>query len=238
MNQALALLEAGASKLGVHLPPTALDRFDRYLQQFVVWQERLNLIGTADPFEIVSLHFIDALLPLSILNVPPESRIVDVGSGAGLPGIPMWIARPDLKLTLIEASRRRVAFIEHLRTVLAGEVIEIVWSRAEDVARRARFREAFAVAVERAAARVRAAAELCLPFVEVGGATMLLKGPAALDELSKAAPLVAILGGAVESSRLHALPGTEHHRAAIVLRKVGPTPNAFPRRGKKLGQAP
>lgn len=235
MNEARAQLEEGVASLGLQASTAALDCFDRYLRELLEWRGRLNLTGAKNAGEIVGLHFIDSLLPLAVHPFPPDCRVIDVGSGAGFPGVPLRLMRPDLRFTLVEASRRRVAFLEHVQSVLHLEDVEIVWARAEILARRPEHREAFGAAVERATARVAAAAELSLPFVAVGGAAILLKGPRVSGETGAAAALISRLGGVIESSGECALPTTKHRRVTIVVRKVQATPEGFPRRSSRLG---
>ncbi len=236
MSEARSQLEEGVAALGLQASTAALDRFDRYLHELLDWKGRLNLTGAATAAEIVGLHFIDSLVPLSVWPFPPDCRVIDVGSGAGFPGIPLRLVRPDLRLTLVEASRRRVAFLEHIRSALDFDDAEIVWARAETLAQRLEYRETFGAAVERATSHVGAAVELCLPFVVVGGAAILLKGPRASEEIRDAEPLIARLGGAVESCENRALPTTGHRRVAVVMRKVRGTPEGFPRRASHLGR--
>ncbi len=236
MSAARAQLEAGASAMGLRVPAAAIDRFERYLRELLTWRRRLNLIAATDGTSIVGLHFLDSLLPLAVWSVPTECRVVDVGSGAGFPGIPMKIVRPDLRLTLVETSRRRVAFLEHVQGALDLHNVEILWDRAEAIARSPEHREAYGLAVERAAARFDVALELCLPFVEIGGAAILLKGPRAKEEVGGARPLVTRLGGTVEACEIWPLPTTDRRRVAVVVRKTRPTPTLFPRRTARLGQ--
>ncbi len=235
MSKARIQLEEGIALLGLQASTFALDCFDRYLSELLAWKGRLNLTSAANAADIVGLHFIDSLLPLAIWPFPPDCHVVDVGSGAGFPGIPLRLVRPDLHLTLVEASRRRVAFLEHVRTTLSLDDVQIVWARAEVLAHRLEYREMFGVAVERATARVTVAVELCLPFVAVGGAAILLKGPRVSGETLDSAPFFARLGGAVESAAERALPTTEHRRVTIVVRKVLATPEVFPRHASRIG---
>ncbi len=168
--------------------------------------------------------------------MPAEARVIDVGTGAGLPGVVVRIVRPDLRVVLLESSRRKVAFLEHLQHTLGLDDLLIEWGRAEDLAHRAGMREAFDVAVTRATARLAVAAELCLPFVLVSGAAICLKGPKVHEEVDEARGLIAELGARVESCELRILPETELRRAAVVLRKERSTPERFPRPAKGLGR--
>ncbi|MDI6771168.1 MAG: 16S rRNA (guanine(527)-N(7))-methyltransferase RsmG [bacterium] len=237
MTLPLSRLRSGASLLGITLSPAALARFERFLQELLLWKERLNLTAAASADQVEGLHFLDSLLPLGACGVPPGCRVVDVGSGAGFPGIPMKIVRPDLRVVLVEASRRRAAFLEHLRDVLDLPDIEIRWARAEALGHEEGFREAFGLAVSRAAAPLGATCELCLPLVEPGSAAVLLRGPKVTEEVGTAGRLLEELGGVVESCAIGTLPTTDRCRAALVLRKRRPTPPEFPRSGRRLGTA-
>jgi 16S rRNA (guanine527-N7)-methyltransferase len=232
----LAQLEEGVAALGLEASPVVLERFDRYLQELLAWKGKLNLTAAASAAAIIGLHFLDSLLPLTVWEFPRDSRVADVGSGAGFPGIPLKFMRPDLQLTLVEASRRRVAFLEHLRSACDLGDVEILWARAEALAQRPEYRDTFGVVVERATARIGAALELCLPFVAVGGAAILLKGPGVIGEREVAAAVASRLGGQVESCEVRALPTTDRRRVALVVRKVRPASEGFPRRPAQIGR--
>jgi 16S rRNA (guanine527-N7)-methyltransferase len=231
-------LKAASQGIGVDLGPLALERFERYLEEILAWKERLNLTGARGANEIVRLHFLDSLLALTVHDIRPGSRVVDVGSGAGFPGVPLKIARPDIVLTLVESSRRRVAFLEHLRTVLEMPDLDVAWARAEALARNPEYRESFGCALERAVAAVGLAAELCLPLVAVGGAAVLLKGPSAAPEVEAASLLIAALGGSTGKCERMSLPGTDRRRVAVVLHKKANTPLQFPRPRRRMGGPP
>ncbi len=229
-------LPAASAELRIPLDGAALARFEQYLQEVLYWRRRINLIPAGDPVQVVNRHFIDSLLVLSAGDFPERCRIVDVGSGAGFPGIAMKLARPDLKITLVEASRRRVAFLEHIVATLTLEDIEIAWTRAEDFGRRADRREAYDRSVERAAARIGAAVELCLPLVRVGGSSLFLKGPRVVGELDQARPLITGLGGQIVRNEVRTLPTTGTERAVVIVAKVTPTPLPYPRRAGRGGE--
>lgn len=235
MNPALFQLEAAASELGIEIPLGALDRFDRYVNEILAWRTRINLTAASTAQQIVGLHFVDSLLPLVTASIPDGCRLIDVGTGAGLPGIPMKLMRPDLRVVLLDASRRRVAFLEHVRAALALSGLEIVWGRAEDIGHQRGFREGFDIAVTRATASLAASAEMCLPLVAPGGCAIFMKGPNVREELSLARPLIEALGGRIESAELRPLPTTGAQRAAVIVRKEGATGARFPRRGPRQG---
>lgn len=231
-------VKAASAELKIPLDDAALAQFEQYLHEVLHWHRRINLIPTGAPVQVINRHLIDSLLALSAVDFPRLCRVVDVGSGAGFPGIAMKIARPDLRITLVEASRRRVAFLEHLRVLLTLEDIEIVWTRAEDFGRRDDQREAYDRSVERAAARIAAAVELCLPLVRVGGSALFLKGTRVLEALDQARSLITILGGQIVRNEVRTLLTTGTGRAVIVVDKVAPTPLPYPRGAGRLGALP
>lgn len=236
MNPVLAQLEEGAAALGVALPAGARDRFQVYLDEIARWRGRLNLTAASTDAEIASHHLLDSLVPLAALHLGHRCRVVDVGSGAGFPGVPMKIARPDLEVVLVEASRKRCAFLENLRTALGLPDLEVCWARAEEIGHAEGYREAFGVAVSRATARIGVAVELALPLVEVGGAALLLKGPAVKEEVGRILGLVGAMGASLEACDIRSLPAADRMTAALVLRKHRPTPLPYPRRGTGLGR--
>lgn len=238
MSAALEQLEAAAAGAGLRLTEHALALFDRYLREILAWRTRVNLIPAADAAQIVGLHLIDALTALSACDFPRGCRVVDVGSGAGLPGLPLKILRPDLRVTLIEASRRRVGFLEHARSVLDLTDVEIEWTRAEEFGRRPDRREAYDRSVERATARLAVAAELCLPLVRLGGTAVFLKGSRVVAEVDRLRALIETLGGRVVRTDTRALPRVAQERAAVVIGKAGRTPSKFPRNAAHQGLPP
>ncbi|MDR7545444.1 MAG: 16S rRNA (guanine(527)-N(7))-methyltransferase RsmG [Armatimonadota bacterium] len=227
--------------MGLEVTATAAERFDRYLNELVRWRARLNLTAVRTAREIVRRHFLDSILAAAAVPMRIGASTVDVGSGAGFPGIPVKIVRPDLEVVLVESSRRRVAFLEHLAQVLDMPGLRVVWGRAEELAHRQAYREAFDYAVERATSRPAVSVELCLPFVRVGGAAVLLKASCAAEDIRQRYELVRALGGDVDTAALEesmGLPGGDRRRIAIVLKKVGQTPERFPRRAHRIGREP
>jgi 16S rRNA (guanine527-N7)-methyltransferase len=236
VNPALAQVESSVSSLGLRLPAGAIERFDRYLSELLHWRARLNLTAAATATEIVTAHFTESLIPLATWPIGQGSRAIDVGSGAGFPGVPIKIVRPDLRVVLLEASRRRAAFLEHLRRVLELEGLDVAWARAEDLGRRKGFREGFALAVERAVAKIAASAELCLPLVQRDGVAILLKGPAVMREIERVSPLLTRIGGALERAQPWTVGASGRTTVAVVIRKIADTPDEYPRRGPRMGR--
>lgn len=236
MNPALLQLKRGAANLGVALPPRAVAQFETYLRELTVWRRRLNLTATATPQAVISLHFVDSLLPLSVVDFPQAARVADIGSGAGFPGLPIKIARPDLRVTLLEGSSRRVAFLEHIGRVLGLKDLAVVWGRAEGLGRQPEYRERFDIVLSRAAARTGVTIELCLPFAAVPGTVVLFKGPSAGPEVASARALIERLGGALTEVRAKSLPGTDRSRLVVVIQKKSHCGAEYPRSPTRLGR--
>lgn len=167
--------------------------FDIYLKELVEWNKKFNLTAITDPAEVKKRHFDESLALLKAVHLPKNQAIVDIGPGAGFPGIPIKIARPDLKLTLIEATRKKVTFLNHIVKTLGLKDVEVIWGRAEDVAKNKKGQ--FDLAVARAVAELKVLAGYCLPFVKVGGLFVAYKGAKAQSELQAAKQTLEKLGG-------------------------------------------
>jgi len=164
------------------------------------------------------------------VEVKPGSAVIDVGAGAGFPGIPLKIARPDLKMTMLDSVRKKLAFLEVVVRELGLTDMELVHGRAEDLGRAKAHREQFDLAVSRAVARLNALAELCMPFCRVGGRFVAYKGPDADDEINEAGRAITTLGGELEAVHRFVLPHSDAHRTLVVIRKSRRTPAAYPRK--------
>ncbi len=220
--------EAGA--LGIQLDSQMLDSFDVYCRELQAWSSRANLTAVRGDEEVAIKHFLDSLTCLLAVELAPGATVVDVGSGAGFPGIPLKIARPGIRLTLIEARRKRVDFLTHLIETAGLSDVQVVWDRAENVGRTAQHRESYRVAVARGVAELAVLAELCLPLVEVGGVMVAQKGPEVAEEVAAGSVAVETLGGRVERLVGARLPAGFGDRTLVVVCKVSHSPAMFPRR--------
>lgn len=214
----------------------AAQRLDLYAQRLVAWNEKMNLTGITDPDGILEKHFIDSIEPLRFVEIPRNARVIDVGTGAGFPGLPLLIARPDLDLTLADSLHKRLVF---LKDVLhgCGLVAERVHERAEILGKDPDYRERYDIATARAVAPLPVLCEYCLPLVRVGGVFIAMKGPDADAELGGSAAALKKLGGAYGDTRAFTLPdGSE--RRLVVCKKISQTPTAYPRNGGKIAKKP
>lgn len=238
MDPAFEQLRTAAEILKVPLSPDALVGLDAYVTELLRWRDRVNLTGATTPRDLVNPHLIDVCLAVSTVEIPDRAAVVDIGSGAGLPGIPLKLIRRDVEMVLVEASRKKVSFLEHVRGALGLNDVRIECGRAETISRKAGWRERFDIAITQATADLSIAAELILPFVKIRGIGVCLKGADITDEISRAVSVIESLGGQVESSDRHPLPTTSAVRTIVVVRKVHATPEGFPRSSRVIGRKP
>ncbi len=226
-------LIAGAQKLGIYLSPRQLEQFNIYYQELVDWNRRVNLTSITGYEEVQVGHFLDSLTVTLAMKLPAGVGIfgiIDVGSGAGLPGIPVKILLPDVKLVLLEATAKKANFLCHLIAKLVLDDVEVVVGRAEEVAHDAQFRERFELVLSRAVAPLPTLAELTLPFCTVGGSFVAQKKGAIDLEVSKASRAITMLGGNLREVKGVDLEEFSDKRWLIVVDKVMPTPQQYPRR--------
>lgn len=221
---------------GFGISETECDAFCRYAEFLVSENEKYNLTALTGAEDIAEKHFLDSLLSLKHGFEPPEgASVIDVGSGAGLPGIPLKIVRRDLKLTVLDATEKKVRFMSEAARI-AGFEVNAVAARAEEAAARPPMREGFDCAVSRGVAALNVLCELCLPFVKVGGVFVAYKGRSAREELAAAENAVKTLGGEAERVEMTKLGDAE--RGLIFIRKVRPTPEQYPRSFGKIKKKP
>lgn len=221
---------------GISVDETALMRLEKYAEMLVEWNEKINLTAITDPEGIVIKHFLDCALLLDKVNIPEGARVVDVGTGAGFPGMVLKILRPDLELTLMDGLNKRLVFLNEVASALELEV-KTVHIRAEEAGRKPEFREQFDLATARAVAELRTLYEYCLPLVRRGGTFCAMKGPSAAEELKNASKAAGILGGGKGSILTETLTG-EEVRTFVITKKISQTPPKYPRASAKISKQP
>lgn len=230
----LPLLARGAGALGLELSPDQVRSFTLLADELVAWNERAHLTAITDRDEIQTKHFVDSLtaVPTILRRLYGEKgSLVDVGSGGGFPGLPIAIVARELDVTLVEATRKKVAFLEHAIRVLALENARPLWGRAEELARSPAHRERYDFAIARGVGTATTLVELLVPFLRVGGWGVLMKtGPAVETELKDATVALDQLKAEVEAVVPVGVPGLLEDRALIVVRKTQPTGAPYPRR--------
>ncbi len=214
---------------GFALTDEQLTSFTAYYEMLIEWNQKMNLTAITEPEEVALKHMIDSLFVYDKKWFKEGASVIDVGTGAGFPGVPLLIYQPHLKVTLLDSLRKRLRFLNEALGK-CGCSAQLVHARAEDAAHQASHRQQYDVAVSRAVARLYRLAEWCLPFVKKGGVLLAMKGAKCQEEVDEAKKAIRILGAAIEEVREVTLPGLEDRRAIVVIRKTADTPKAYPRK--------
>lgn len=216
--------------LGIDLTARQLAAFERYRQELLDWNARFNLTAIRDEPGIRTKHFLDSLTCILAWRDRPPVSLVDVGSGAGFPGLPLKILQPSLQLTLVESVGKKAEFCRHVTGALGLEKVEVLQARAEEVGRMADRRERFDWAVARAVANLPVLVEFLLPLVRIGGAVVAQKGASGPAEAHASENAIRVLGGRLRQLMRVDLPGVAEERYLVVIDKVAATPPNYPRR--------
>lgn len=223
-------LSGGAAELGIKLGQDQLDLFEAFYQMVIITNKNFNLTAIIDEKEFAVKHLIDSLTCLQAVSLKKGAGVLDVGTGAGFPGIPLVICRPDLVLTMVEATEKKVKFLKKVILGLDLQDVKAVHARAEDFGRKINFSEKYDVVVSRALAPLAVLAEYCLPPLRTGGIFIAMKGPYVKEEIKTAQNALTILGGVVQKTVDIKLPCLGDERKLVVISKVKATPDAYPRR--------
>lgn len=230
------LLERTLAAHGVTLDKEALMRLDLYAERLIETNRQFNLTAVTDPDEVTVKHFADSLVLLGKTQFPAGASLLDVGTGAGFPGLALKLARPDLSVTVLDGTRKKLGFIRAVleETGLAGETLHL---RAEEAGKLPKYREKFDFVTARAVADMAVLVEYCLPFVRAGGLFLAMKSAAAEEEIQNAAGAVRLLGGKTEQNLLFDLVENTPRRIVFV-RKISQTPPKYPRASAKIAKCP
>lgn len=239
-----ALLEEGLRSFGLEPSGPSCEAIGQHLAMVAEWNERMNLTAITAEREMVIKHALDAASALQLVSLAPGMKVLDVGTGAGFPGVTWKCLVPGIDLVLLESLQKRCTFLE----AVGAEVIaplskgeggyHVLWSRAEDAGRTAPHREGYDLVTARAVAELRVLAEYCLPFVRVGGHFLAMKGPGVVEEIATAERALLVLGGQVEEVREIQLAEGAGARSLVVVRKVRNTPKAYPRKAGTPAKSP
>ena len=229
--------ERGLFELGIKLSEEQKTQFLQYYELLVEWNSFMNLTAITEFDQVITKHFLDSLSLVKVCDVAQAGRILDVGTGAGFPGIPLKIAFPEVEVVLLDSLNKRVKFLNEVIGQLGLSKITAIHGRAEDFARQKEYREQFDLVVSRAVANLSSLSEYCLPYVKVGGYFVALKGPSAQEEIAESKNAIATMGGKVEKVMQFCLPENST-RTIVVIRKISQTPTSFPRTAAKMAKKP
>jgi len=228
------IIRQGLAELGLAVPDGAAERLCEYGRLLLEANTVTNLTAIREPEGVARLHFLDSAALLRMADFAGK-RVIDVGCGAGLPGLVLRILTPDMRLTAIDAVRKKTEFVNGVCRALALDGAECLWGRVEELPR---LRESYDIAVSRAVARLDVLAELCLPLVKTGGLFIAMKGPDCGSEAAEAEFAVKALGGRIRGIERYTVPGTDVTHAAVVVEKAKPTPPQYPRRYAQIKKNP
>jgi 16S rRNA (guanine527-N7)-methyltransferase len=217
-----------AEKINIVLDEKQQSLFWEYMNMLLEWNEKINLTAITEPDEVITKHFVDSMTILKYIT--NGKSIVDVGTGAGFPGIPLKIANNTLNITLLDSLNKRINFLNETINCLKLESICAVHARVEEFGKNKCYRESFDVATSRAVASLNVLAEYMLPLVKVGGKCICMKGPEIDEEIENSKKAISVLGGKLEATDKIVIPGTDMKRTLIVISKVSATPGRFPRK--------
>lgn len=225
------------AEFGVVLDKEKTDRLNLYGNLLLEWNEKMNLTAITEPEDVLYKHFYDCILFLKHIKVPAGASLIDVGTGAGFPGMVLKTVRPDIKVTLLDSLKKRLTFLDCVINELCLDGIETVHMRAEDAGRNKALREKYDIACARAVASLPVLMEYCVPLVKKGGIFAAMKGPSAREEVSLSAGAAKILGISKPNIICETLTGNEH-RAFVISKKISQTPTKYPRKPSDISKQP
>ena len=224
------------NKIQLNVNDEVLNKFCAYMTNLLEWNEKINLTAITDEDDIILKHFIDSLTILEY--IPEKSNVIDVGTGAGFPGIPLKIVREDINMTLMDSLNKRITFLNEIINKLGLKKINAIHSRAEELAKIPEHREKYDIAVSRAVANLSTLSEYMIPFVKVGGKCICMKGSNIEEELKTAKNAIKELGGEIEKVINFKLPDSDNERNIIIIKKVRNTKSKYPRKAGMPSKEP
>lgn len=231
-----SILTEGAREFGVELENSQVNAFMKYMDMLKEWNKRINLTAIEEDEEIVVKHFLDSMSIIPYIE-SNDTRLIDIGTGAGFPGIPVKICRGNVKVTLLDSLEKRINFLKEVISSLGLQGIDAVHGRAEDFGQNPQYREKFDYAVARAVASLPVLLEYCLPFVKTGGLFIAMKG-SNIEEVDLSSKALEILGGEIENIYTLVIPSSDIKRNIITVRKLRQTPTKYPRKAGKPSKVP
>ena len=225
-----------SKKIGIEINEEEANKFYNYMNLLLEWNEKINLTAITAPKEVILKHFVDSITINKYIE--DKNTIIDIGTGAGFPGIPLKIINKDKKFILVDSLNKRINFLNEVSRELNLENIELIHARAEELAVNSNYREKCDIVTSRAVARLATLIEYMLPFVKVGGKCICMKGANIEEELNEAKKAIEVLGGEIEVVEKFYLPDTDMERNIVVIKKVKNTPNKYPRKAGMPSKQP
>ncbi len=217
-----------AKEIDIGFNEEQIEKFYKYMQLLLEWNEKINLTAITDPKEIILKHFIDSLTILKYIK--KGAKVIDVGTGAGFPGIPLKILRDDINLTLLDSLNKRINFLKLVIDELKLKNVDTIHGRAEEIGKNKRYRESFDISFSRAVANLSTLSEYLIPLVKIGGISISMKGSEIKEEIEKSKKAITLLGGNINKIDFFELPQSDIKRNLIIIEKEKSTPAKFPRK--------
>lgn len=235
MNELISALNEGAIKLGIDINNEQAEKLNHFANLLLEWNEKINLTAITSPAEIAVKHFLDSVILLKYVDIPSSASLIDVGCGAGFPSVPLLIMRPDLKVTMMDGTEKRLKFIDFCLSEL-GLCGQTLHMRAEEAGKSANHREKYDFSVARAVAKLNVLSEYCIPLIKNGGSFIAMKGTLS-DELTQAKPAIKLLGGCISDEKHYDLLDSGE-RSIVLIKKISQTPPKYPRASAQIAKKP
>ncbi len=231
-------LQQELEKKGLQLTNEVLAQFEAYYTMLIDWNQRMNLTAITVRNEVMEKHFYDSITPAFYHDFGQVDQLIDIGAGAGFPSLPLKILYPHVHVTIVDSLNKRITFLQELTKELGLSGVSFIHGRAEEVAQQEEYREKYSLVLARAVARLPVLLELCLPFAQVGGTFIALKGSSGDEEIQEATRAIATLGGELQRKESMQLPNEEANRTLIWIKKIKKTPKQYPRKPGTPNKSP